>query len=144
MRRLLPPQWLLHPRILIFPIDKPQNVRIHITSVKAHFVLSSISRRRLKRPPIQSTLRKSLPIKWDGNCLTYTHPQLSQWLMWSGSRETMTVIAPQWQLERMGVDSSAMLSGPDTCVKTLGTLLLDDCIFNTTLPTSNIHTTRVR
>jgi hypothetical protein len=23
----------------------------------------------------------------------------------------MTVIAPQWQLERMGVDSSAMLSG---------------------------------
>jgi len=33
-----------------------------------------------------------------------------QWLMWSGSRGTMTVIAPQWQLERIGVDSSAMLS----------------------------------
>jgi hypothetical protein len=78
MRRLLRPQWLLHPRILIFPIDKPQNLRIHITSIKAHFVLSSISRRRLKRPPIQSTLRKSLPIKWGGNCLTYTHPQVSQ------------------------------------------------------------------
>lgn len=76
MRRLFRPYRLLDPRILKFPIDKAQELWVHVTSIDAHFVLFWVSR-PFKRPPIHSVPRQSSQPKGQG-CLTYTHPQVPQ------------------------------------------------------------------
>lgn len=54
MRGVFRPQRDLQDRIIKPPIDISQHIRIHVISVKPHLIIPTVSRGRLKRPPIAS------------------------------------------------------------------------------------------